>query len=223
MNKRRRFAAEARQLIQLIMRLFVSCGLMPAVLVGAASAQQHAPVEPPTPAADSRPGICEGANVRVGSSGVSERERILLERIERLERRLNELETRLNATAVDGGKAAAPTAQPLQLTNVAPRQNPAQPTATTASPQQPTQTAQAQTTRATRASPAPYAAWDKDGVKIIPFGILVTNVNYNSSPLVPGSFGGFALPDLPINTPQFNISPGNTYLGVDIKWPKIGD
>src|SRR5215470_8033813 len=135
MNKRQRFAAEARQFI---MRLFVSCGLMPAVLIGAASAQQPAPVEPPTPAADSRPGICEGANGRVGSSGVSERERILLERIERLERRLNEVETRLNATAADGGKAAALMAQPLQLTNVAPRQNPAQPMATTASQQQQT-------------------------------------------------------------------------------------
>src|SRR5262245_61629610 len=147
MNKRQRFAAVARQFI---MRLFVSGGLMLAVLIRAASAHQPAPVEPPTPAADSRPGICEGANGRVGSSGVSERERILLERIERLERRLNEVETRLNATAVDGGKAAAPMAQPLQSTNVAPRQNPAQPMATTASQQQQTQTAQAQTTRAIR-------------------------------------------------------------------------
>jgi len=220
MNKRQRFAAVARQFI---MRLFVSCVLMPAVLIGAASAQQPAPAEPSTPAADSRPGICEGANGRVGSSGVSERERILLERIDRLERRLNEVETRLNATAADGGKAAAPTAPPLQLTNVAPRQNPAQPMATTASQQQPTQTAQAQTTRATQKAPGPYAAWDKDGVKIIPYGFLIANVNYNSSPLVPGSFAGFAQPDLPINNPQFNISPGNTYLGVDIKWPKIGD
>jgi hypothetical protein len=158
---------------------------------------------------------------------VSERERILLERIERLERRLNEVEMRLNATAADAGKAPSPTAQPLQLTNVAPRQNPAQPTATTASQQQPTQTAQAQTTRATRtssaSSPPPYAAWDKDGVKIIPYGILIANVNYNTSALVPGSFGGFALPDIPLNAAQFNISPGNTYLGVDIKWPKIGE
>jgi hypothetical protein len=224
MNKRQRFVAEARQFI---MRLFVSCGLMLAALIGAASAQQPAPVAPSTPAVDLRPGTSDGANERVGSSCASERERILLERIERLEHRLNELETRLNATAADGGKAAAPMAQPLQLTNVAPRQNPAQPTATTASQQQPTQTAQAQTTPPARKAPAPslppYAAWDKDGVKIIPYGIIIANVNYNSRSLVPGSFGGFALPDLRTNTPQFNISPGNTYLGVDIKWPKIGD
>src|SRR5262245_33973722 len=149
MNKRRRFAAEARRFI---MRLFVSCGLMLAALIGAASAQQPAPVAPSTPAVDLRTGISDGANEREGSSCVSERERILLERIERLERRLNELETRLNATAADGGKVAAPTAQPLQLTNVAPRQNPAQSTATTMS-QQPAQTAQAQTTRAPRTAP----------------------------------------------------------------------
>src|SRR5262249_9452172 len=132
----------------------------------------------------------------------------------------------LTATASDEGKVAAPTAQPLQLTNAAPQQNPAQPTATTASQQQPTQTTQAQTTRATRKAPppapAPYAAWDKDGVKIIPYGILIANINYNSTGLDPGSFSGFARPNIPINPPQFNISPGNTYLGVDIKWPKIG-
>jgi hypothetical protein len=72
-------------------------------------------------------------------------------------------------------------------------------------------------------APPPYAAWDKAGVKIIPFGILIANVNYNTSALDPGSFSGFAFPDIPFtNTAQFNISPGNTYLGVDIKWPKIG-
>src|SRR5262245_43344801 len=147
MNNRQRSAAEARHFI---MRLFVSCGFMLAALIAAASAQQPAPVAPSTPAADSRPEICEGANGRVGLSGVSERERILLERIERLERRLNEVETRLNATAAGEGKAAVTTAQPLQLTTVAPRQNPALPAATTASQQQP-----AQTTSATRKAPAP--------------------------------------------------------------------
>src|SRR5262245_35229912 len=178
MNKRQRFVAEAPQFV---MRLFVSCGLMLAALIGAASAQQPAPVAPPTTAADSRPGTSDSANERAASSCASERERILLERIERLERRLNEVETRLNATAEDGGKAAAPTAQPIQLTNVAPRLNPAQPMDTTASQQQPTQTSQAQTTRPTRtpyaAAPAPYAAWEKGGVKIIPTGILIANIN----------------------------------------------
>src|SRR5215510_9879096 len=215
-----------------VLRLIATCALLLAVLIGAASAQQPAPAAPSTQAADSGPGVSGAANGRAVSSGVSERERILLERIERLERRLNELESRLNATAADGGKAAAPTAQPLQLTNVTPQQNPAQPTATTASQSQivqpiKAQPVQAQTTSATRKAPAPslppYAAWDKDGVKIIPYGILIANVNYNSLSVDPGSIVGFALPDIPTNTPQFNISPGNTFLGVDIKWPKIGD
>src|SRR5262245_48145 len=244
MNKSQRFAAEGRQFIEKwrhpkiygkdVLRLFVSCLLTLAVLIGAVSAQQPAPVEPSTPAADLRPGICNGANGLVGSSGVSERERILLERIERLERRLNEMETRLNATAAQEGKAAVTTAQTLQLTNAAPQQNSDQSTATTASQQQPTQPTQAQPTQAqptqaqpTRAtrqapSPPPYTAWEKDGVKIIPYGILIANLNYNSSALDTGSIVGFALPDLPINQPQFNISPGNTFLGADIKWPKIG-
>lgn len=68
-----------------------------------------------------------------------------------------------------------------------------------------------------------YPNWDKDGVKIIPFGVAVANINYNTSGLVPGSIGFFALPDLPVDTNQFNISPGNTYLGADIQWPKIRD
>ncbi|HEX5084421.1 MAG TPA: hypothetical protein VFY40_20445 [Blastocatellia bacterium] len=205
-----------------VLRLVVSCGFMLAVLIGAASAQQPAPVAPSPQAADPGPGGSGAANGRTASSCVSERERILLERIEGLERRLNEVEARLNATAADGGKAAAPMAYPLQLTTAAPRRNPAQPTSATTLQQQPTQTAQARTTRATRTAPAPYAAWEKDGVKIIPYGIIIANVNYNTSALQPGSFAGFALPDTPTNTPQFNISPGNTYLGVDIKWPKIG-
>ncbi|HKQ76763.1 MAG TPA: hypothetical protein VJ810_23915 [Blastocatellia bacterium] len=179
------------------------------------------------------------AQSQPASSDVSERERVLLERIERLERRLNEVETRLNATAVDGRTTiAAPAASlqltpapPLQLTNVAPRQNLAHPMATTASPPQPTQTGQAQTGQAQTAraprpppppSPPPFAAWEKGGVKIIPFGIIIANINYNTSAVDTGSIVGFVLPDLPINKPQFNISPGNTLLGIDIKWPKIG-
>src|SRR5262245_48764762 len=104
------------------------------------------------------------AQSQPASSDVSERERVLLERIEGLERRLNEVETRLNATVADGRTTivapaasrqlppAAPfrltPAPPLQLTNVAPRQTPAHPMATTASPQQPTQTGQAQSGQA---------------------------------------------------------------------------
>ncbi|HEV2663447.1 MAG TPA: hypothetical protein VG324_00960 [Blastocatellia bacterium] len=215
------------------MGYITSCSLAMVFLFGTAFAQQPAPAAPPKPAEDS-PSVGAATGRQQSSSNVGqeicERERILLERVERLERRLNEMETRLNATAADGGKAVAPIAQPLQLTNAAPQQNPAQPPNSTASQQQPTQTtqsqtAQSQTTRATRKapSPPPYLAWEKDGVKIIPYGILIANVNYNSSGLDPGSIAGFAFPSIPLNPAQFNISPGNTYLGVDIKWPKIGE
>src|SRR5262249_48291438 len=208
-----------------VLSLIASCGLMLAGLIGVASAQQPAPVAPSTPAADPAPGMSGSANGGAASSCASERERILLERIERLERRLNEMETRLSATA-EGGKAAAPKAQPPQLTSAAPQPKPSQPAATPPSQQQAAQTGQAQANRPTRtagpAPPAPYAAWEKDGVKIIPYGILIANVNYNTSGLDTGSIVGFAEPNLPINPAQFNISPGNTYLGVDIKWPKIG-
>jgi hypothetical protein len=221
------------------LRIIASCGLSLAALSVAAFAQQPTPVVAPTPAADSRAGISGGASERAASCDASERERILLERIERLERRLNELESRFDTTAT--GNASAPTvslqlAQPagatplnaveaLQLANAPPKPNAALPSAATASQRQPAQAAKPP------ALPR-YAAWDKDGVKIIPYGILIANVNYNSSPLDPGSIVGFALPKLPVgtilsniflpNTPQFNISPGNTILGVDIKWPKIG-
>jgi hypothetical protein len=186
------------------------------------------------------------AQSQPASPAVTERERILLERIERLEQRVNELESRLKATARAEGTAAsqAPSPQPANaerpnaaapplLIGAGPAVIPAPKAVLTtdaaASRQKPTRTnppmpPPRQPTRANPPpTPPPYAAWDKDGVKIIPYGILITNVNYNSSALVPGSFAAFALPDIRTVTPQFNISPGNTYLGVDIKWPKIGE
>src|SRR5262245_28719334 len=204
------------------MRYITSCGLALAFLFGTVFAQQPAP------------------------SDASERERILLERIERLERRVNELESRCAATARERSavdtmesprQLAGPTppnvaaqnttAPQAQLPNAASQnaaaqqQTPTRPTPGAAS-QQSSQTARANPA-ARPPAPPPLAAWDKDGVKIIPYGILIANVNYNSLSVDPGSIVGFALPAIPTNTPQFNISPGNTFLGVDIKWPKIGD
>jgi hypothetical protein len=169
------------------MRFIASLNLALAFFFGTAFAQQPAPSPAP--------------------SDVSERERILLERIERLERRVNELESRLDPTATDAGNAAKPAAPPQSIAAAASQQQPTQ---------QPNQASQPP-------APPPPAAWDKDGVKIVSFGILIANVNYNSSALDPGSIVGFALPGIPTNTAQFNVSPGNTLLGIDIKWPKIGD
>jgi hypothetical protein len=216
---------------KIALSVIVSSGLALATLSGAAFAQQTAPVTAPTPAPDLRAGINGGESGRAASCVVSARERILLERIEQLERRLNELESRLDATAT--GNASTSTASSSQLARpagaaplntVAESQlanSPPKPNAVllTVRPASQRQSGQAVNPPA----PPSYAAWDKDGVKIIPYGILIANINYNSSALDPGSIVGFALPDISTNRPQFNISPGNTFLGVDIKWPKIGE
>jgi hypothetical protein len=68
--------------------------------------------------------------------------------------------------------------------------------------------------------------WEKAGVTIVPFGVLVANVNFNSSSLAPGSMGFFALPHASgpsINQQQFVISAGNTFVGVDVSGAKAGE
>lgn len=140
-----------------------------------------------------------------------DRERHLLDRIEQLEQRLKQMETLVNPTAPFEKKAIDP---------VAP-----QPTtpAATASPEPGAKPGLPERDPAVQ-TPGHLLneAWDKAGVKIVPFGVFVVNANFNSSTLVPGSFGLFALPDLAINQEQTNISPGNTYLGVDIKGGRVG-
>ncbi|MGH9938835.1 MAG: hypothetical protein ACREAM_21550 [Blastocatellia bacterium] len=239
------------------LKFIALCGLKMAVISGAAFAQQPAPTVTPTSAPDV-PAKTRGAeNERTVSLEVS----ILLERLERLERklyeferlerRLNELESRFVSAGPNVVGDVAPTAPTLQSANAAPQnaatQAPAEPQSQlanaapliaasrqqnftppmsgAASQPMPQAPQPAQTTQAAQAPtpPPPYAAWDKDGVKIIPFGILIANVNYNSSALVPGSWAAFALPKLLPDQDQFNVSPGNTYLGIDFKWPKIGE
>jgi hypothetical protein len=202
-----------------VLKCIASHILTMAVLSVAAFAQHPAPTATPTPSPDVLAKTRSATSERTTSSDVSERERILLERIEKLERRLNELESRLDARGTVDAKppqlagaslpnVSAPSLPSLTNTNAVPLTNIA------VSPPQSAQPAQQ--------PPPPPAAWDKDGVKIIPFGILIANVNYNSSALVPGSWSAFAAPDLLPDQDQFNVSPGNTYLGLDIKWPKIG-
>jgi hypothetical protein len=66
-------------------------------------------------------------------------------------------------------------------------------------------------------------AWTKGKVKIIPFGFAVCNVAYNTASLFPGSYALYANPHNAFNQTQFEISPQNTLLGVDIIGPKVGD
>jgi hypothetical protein len=56
-----------------------------------------------------------------------------------------------------------------------------------------------------------------------PFAIVVANANFNAKTLVPGSVAYFAAPDAELNTGQFNVSGGNTFFGVDLKGPKVGN
>jgi len=156
-----------------VLGVIALCGLAVAALSCATFAQQ-----PTTPEDKMVVKIGAAVSGQAALPDVSERERLLLERIEQLERRLNELESRLNVAPPPGLANAS-------ASNVAARQpNAGCPTDSAASQQQSTQTSPPP-------APPPYAAWDKDGVKIIPYGTLLANVNYNSSALVPGNLGFF--------------------------------
>jgi hypothetical protein len=54
------------------------------------------------------------------------------------------------------------------------------------------------------------------------FGELVVNANYNTKTMVVGSIPGFVQILSPATTRQFNVSPGNTFLGVTATPPKLG-
>jgi hypothetical protein len=78
------------------------------------------------------------------------------------------------------------------------------PTTATSDPQTPV----AQTTVQTN------SPWGKKGIKITPYGALQANVDYNTSAVVTGSFASFVVPRVLSNQQQFNISAGNTFLGL---------
>ena len=54
------------------------------------------------------------------------------------------------------------------------------------------------------------------------FGELVVNTNYNTSTMVVGSIPGFVQIRSAGTTGQFNVSPGNTFLGVSATPPRLG-
>ena len=54
------------------------------------------------------------------------------------------------------------------------------------------------------------------------FGELVLNANYNTHTMVVGSIPGFVQIRSSATTSQFNVSPGNTYLGVTAAPPRFG-
>jgi len=54
------------------------------------------------------------------------------------------------------------------------------------------------------------------------FGELVVNTNYNTSTMVVGSIPGFVQIRSAATTGQFNVSPGNTFLGASATPPRLG-
>jgi hypothetical protein len=62
-----------------------------------------------------------------------------------------------------------------------------------------------------------------NGVSIRPYGILVANAAYNTWALVPGNIAFYGAPRLDLTGRQFSVSAGNTFVGMDIIGPKIGN
>jgi hypothetical protein len=61
------------------------------------------------------------------------------------------------------------------------------------------------------------------GVRWTFFGELVLNTNYNTHTMVVGSIPGFVQVRSAATTAQFNVSPGNTFIGVSATPPRFGD
>lgn len=70
--------------------------------------------------------------------------------------------------------------------------------------------------------PASSPSVEALGIRWSFFGELVVNANYNSATMVVGSIPGFVQIHSAATTGQFNISPGNTFLGVSATPPRLG-
>jgi len=78
------------------------------------------------------------------------------------------------------------------------------------------------TAPATPSTPVPANSVEALGIRWSFSGELVVNVNYNSATMVVGSIPGFVQIRSPATTGQFNVSPGNTFLGVAATPPRFG-
>ena len=72
------------------------------------------------------------------------------------------------------------------------------------------------------AGPPPSPTVEAVGVRWTFFGELVLNANYNTSTMVVGSIPGFVQIRSAATTGQFNVSPGNTFIGVNATPPRFG-
>src|SRR5262249_46286217 len=67
-----------------------------------------------------------------------------------------------------------------------------------------------------------HPAFTAIGIRWTFFGELVGNTNYNPSTMVVGSIPGFVQVPSAATTGQFNVSPGNTFLGAGALPPRLG-
>ena len=134
------------------------------------------------------------ADAQQVTTPLTERERVLLERIAQLERRLTEVEARVRlAVSPDphGAEAAAP--------------------------------APGETAETSPARDQSVETSEKSGVKLVPHAVLVGSAAYDTYGLIPGSIAFYGVPRLPgITGREFSISAGNTFVGTDIIGPDIG-
>src|SRR5262245_29193530 len=127
------------------------------------------------------------ADAQQVTTPLTERERLLLERIEQLERRLSEVEARVALTAASNGNGAAAVRAPAPIAAASPARD------------QDVETS------------------EQRGVKLVPHAVLVGSATYNTYGLIPGSIAFYGVPRLPgITGRQFSISAGNTFVGTDI-------
>ncbi len=66
-------------------------------------------------------------------------------------------------------------------------------------------------------------AWRKGPFSIVPFGTAIFNTNYNTSSLFVGSYALYAQPNDVFNRTQFEMSPQNSFLGVNLTGPAFGE
>jgi hypothetical protein len=71
-------------------------------------------------------------------------------------------------------------------------------------------------------APAPSPSVEALGIRWTFFGELVVSANFNTKTMVVGGIPGFVQIISPATTRQFNVSPANTFLGVDATPPKLG-
>jgi hypothetical protein len=160
----------------------------------------------------------------ISTASIGDRERLLLERIEQMERRFDARERELLDRNTELERRIADLERrigALPTTNTS-----ASASANRIAVPGPARTETGTTASATSGSNSAQngQAAEADAVSFRPYGFLVANAAYNTYALVPGNISFFANPTVTgITARQFSLSAGNTLLGTDILLPKVGN